>query len=164
MSTKLHIRSGAVEVDFDGDINFTIGQIKELLSHVVTLSSSGQNPEDGVGADAPAGSKGGAQTKQHTATQKLHITSVANKLGVKTGPELAVAAAAVLQIYEGKESFARSDLSNTMKKATMHYKASMIGNLTQTIHSLVGKKFNQISDDVYSLTASEYENLVAQLA
>jgi hypothetical protein len=51
-----------------------------------------------------------------------------------------------------------------MKKATMHYKDSMSGNLTKTLGTLVGSKFNQVSDGVYSLTAGAYHDLEAQLA
>jgi hypothetical protein len=51
-----------------------------------------------------------------------------------------------------------------MKKATMHYNANMSGNLTKILANLVGSKFNQISDGVYSLTSEEYQKLATQLA
>lgn len=96
--------------------------------------------------------------------QTLHINSIASTLKAKSGGEVAVAAAAALQIYEGKESFTRAELLTTMKKATMAYKESMSGNLSTSLKTLVGSKFNQIGTDVYSLNQETYDQLVAQLA
>lgn len=46
----------------------------------------------------------------------------------------------------------------------MHYSASMSGNLTKILAQLVGSKFNQLNDGVYSLSAEEHGKLVSQLA
>ncbi|MNY49056.1 hypothetical protein D3C86_1844460 [compost metagenome] len=77
---------------------------------------------------------------------------------------MAVAAAATLQIFDDKQTFTRSELLETMKKATMHYKDSMSGNLSKMLGTLVGSKFNQVSDGVYSLTSDAYHELETQLA
>ena len=160
--SRVRIKAGPVEFEYDGEMTWSIDNIKDMFSHIETLfkvpvlseidhASTGSKPDS-------------AKKDSNEKKQKLHVTSVATKLKAKTGPELAVAAAATLQIYDGKQSFSRVELSDTMKSATMHYKISMLGNLTKIIGSLIGKEFNQISEGVYSLTAAEYDRLANELA
>lgn len=80
--------------------------------------------------------------------QKLRANSVAQKLKAKSGSEMTVAAAATLQLYDEKQTFTRTELLDTMKKATMHRNANISSNLTKILGTLVGSKFNQISDGV----------------
>ena len=46
----------------------------------------------------------------------------------------------------------------------MHYNANMSGNLTKILGTLVGSKFNQIGDGIYSLKSEEHQKLATQLA
>lgn len=166
MATKLRMKVGSAEFDWDGTAEITLSEIKEMLEHMVGLVSAQTNANPNVEAHAEGAEASGAGHKGGSGKplQKLHIASVASKLKAKTGPDLALSAAAVLQIFDGKESFTRAELAETMKKATMHYKSSMLGNLTSILQTLIGNKFNQIGDGVYSLSADEFESLKAQLA
>ncbi|HKP11749.1 MAG TPA: hypothetical protein VJZ91_06545 [Blastocatellia bacterium] len=167
MAAKVRIKAGPVEFEYEGETELGLADIKDLFTHIETLFKVPVLAEGGqahvASAPLPAGNGAGVSTLLSSG-QKLHINSIATKLGTKTGPELAVAAAASLQIFEQKETFTRTELLEAMKKATMHYKDTMSGNLTSIIKSLLGPKLNQISDGVYSLTAEAYQDLVGKLA
>lgn len=167
MTAKVRIKAGPVEFEYEGQTELGVADIKELFSHIETLFKV---PVLAEGGDAHAHPQSPTPTAAPQAPnglaplQKLHVNSVATKLKAKTGPEVAVAAAAALQIFDQKQSFTRIELLETMKKATMHYKDSMSGNLSNILSTLVGSKFNQISDGVYSLSSEAYQSLVTQLA
>lgn len=165
MTAKVRIKAGPVEFEYEGETELGVADIKDLFSHIETLFkvpvlAEGGEAHSNTTHETPAPSNSG----RNAVGPKLHVNSVAQKLKAKSGPEVAVAAAATLQICEGKDTFSRTELLETMKKATMHYRTSMSGNLTKILGTLVGSKFNQISDGVYSLNSEEYQNLVAGLA
>jgi hypothetical protein len=164
MTAKIRIKAGPVEFEYEGETELGVSDIKDLFSHIETLFKVpvlAEGGESHASAGAVHSSNNGAVNHNGP---KLHVNSVAQKLKAKSGSELAVAAAATLQICETKQTFSRTELLDTMKKATMHYSANMSGNLSKILGTLVGSKFNQISDGIYSLTSEEYQKLVAQLA
>lgn len=166
MAAKIRIKVGPVEFEYEGETELTLENIKEVFGHVEALSKVSPAPAGGHGqaapADAPAANGAGAPLTPPG--QKLHVNSIATKLAAKTGPDLALAAAASLQVFDQKETFTRSELLDTMKKAKMHFKDSMSGNLTRILATLVGSKFNQVNDGVYSLNADAFQDLAKQLA
>lgn len=165
MTAKVRIKAGPVEFEYEGETELGVSDIKDLFTHIETLFKVpvlAEGGESHAGAQLPPPAQ--AKPNGNGPPQKLHVNSVATKLKAKTGPDVAVAAAAALQIFEQKETFTRAELLDTMKKATMHYKDSMSGNLTNILTTLVGSKFNQISDGVYSLAADAYHSLEEQLA
>lgn len=167
MSAKVRIKAGPVEFEYEGETELGIADIKDLFSHIETLFKVpvlSEPPEVHAAPIQGTTSEANATGSVINSPKKLHVNSVAQKLKAKTGPEVAVAAAATLQIFDGKDKFTRTELLETMKKATMHYSASMSGNLTKILAQLVGSKFNQLSDGVYSLSAEEHGKLVSQLA
>ncbi|ACP26184.1 hypothetical protein NGR_c24270 [Sinorhizobium fredii NGR234] len=162
MTAKIRIKAGPVEFEYEGETELGVADIKELFSHIETLFKVPVLAEGGEGSHTPHHEQPVPRSNGYS--QKLHINSVASKLKAKSGSEVALAAAATLQIFEGKETFTRGELLDTMKKATMHYKESMSGNLTKALGTLIGSKFNQISDGVYSLNIDAFTELEAQLA
>lgn len=95
----------------------------------------------------------------------LHTNSIASKLAVKSASELALAAAARLQIYAEKPKFDRHELLSEMKSATSHFKASMVKNLSATLKILVGSgKCNQITQNSYSLSSAARSEIKSRLA
>jgi hypothetical protein len=164
MTARVRIKAGLVEFEYEGETELGVSDIKDLFSHIETLFKVPFLAEGGEAhtpaAPAHSDSENGVPS---TSGPKLHVNSVAQKLKAKSGSEVAAAAAATLQICEGKQTFTRTELLDTMKKATMHYNANMAGNLTKILGTLVGSKFNQISDGVYSLTSQEYQKLAVQL-
>lgn len=168
VTAKLRIKAGPVEFEYEGEAPLAVTDIKDLFSHIESLFKSPMAAEITATPEAVGPTKllpaPAADPSPMLGGQKLHVNSVAQKLKAKTGSEVAVAAAATLQIYDEKQTFNRNELLEMMKKATMHYSSNMSGNLTKILGTLVGSKFNQISDGVYSLTSDEYQKLVAQLA
>lgn len=167
VTAKVRIRAGAVEFEYEGETEFAVSDIKELFSYFETLfkvpsiTAAGSEVEQDVSqADVDVS----ARTRGHRSNSKLHVNSVASALDAKTGPDVAIAAAATLQILEGKEIFSRNDLIESMKKATKYYNKNMLSNLTKIISGLVGEEFNQISEGSYSLSASALRALEAKLA
>lgn len=164
MAARVRIKAGPVEFEYEGETELGVTDIKDLFSHIETLFkvpvlAEGGEAHTHVETPAPTVTNGGSGT-----AQMLHVNSVAQTLKAKSGSEVALAAAATLQVCEGKQTFTRNELLDTMKKATMHYNANMSSNLTKILASLVGSKFNQIGDGVYSLKAEEHQKLAAQLA
>lgn len=163
MTVRLRIKAGSVEMELETDDALSLDDIKSLLHEVEALSPlapapiaptvNGTNDHD---SDSGLGKAGGAQ--------KLHIASIAAKLGVKSGADLARAAAAQLQLTEGKETFMRQELLLTMKKAPKFYKANMSKNLSGIIATLIPDTFNQVGEGVYCLTAAAHSALEAALA
>ncbi len=162
MNSKLRIKIGAVELEYEGATDFSIESIKDLFSHLEVLSQSKtiqahSTPNPMVVSQVPPS---GA-----SAVLNLHTNSIASKLAVQGGPDLALAAAAHMQIVQQKNSFSRSELLADMKSATSHYKKTMLSNLSTTIDRLVKSgKINQISSDSFSLSASTLAELENQLA
>lgn len=163
MTAKVRIKAGPVEFEYEGETELGVADIKDLFSHIETLFKV---PFLAEGGDhhTPAPQLNVDHTVPKNLSQKLHVTSVAKKLAAKSGPQVAEAAAAALQIYDGEQTFTRGELLDTMKKATMHYKESMAGNLSKILGTLVGARFNQVSDGVYSLSADAYADLETKLA
>jgi hypothetical protein len=164
MTAKVRIKAGPVEFEYEGDTELGVADIKDLFSHIETLFKVPVLAERGEPHTPPPPAATAGNGATNGIGPKLHVNSVAQKLKAKTGSEVAVAAAATLQIIEGKQTFTRTELLDTMKKATMHYNANMSGNLTKILGTLVGSRFNQISDGVYALTADEHQKLATQLA
>lgn len=165
MGAKVRIKAGPVEFEYEGETELAVADIKDLFSHIETLFKVpilAEGGESHASPQPPAAEQ--PKSNGNGLAQKLHINSIATKLKAKTGPEVAVAAAAALQIFDQKQTFTRAELLETMKKATMHYKDSMSGNLSKALGTLVESKFNQVSDGVYSLTSDAYRDLEAQLA
>lgn len=167
MTAKIRIKAGPIEFEYEGETELGVSDIKDLFSHIETLFKVpvlAESPEGHSSPPPPIPPAEQPKAGTNGATQKLHINSIATKLKAKSGPEVALAAAASLQIMEGKETFTRTELLATMKKATMHHKDPMSGNLSSIIKTLVGSKLNQTGEGVYSLNAEEYQNLASQLA
>jgi len=168
MTAKVRIKAGPVEFEYEGETELAVADIKDLFTHIETLfkvpvlAEGGDGHSSGSGSSAPAAEQ--PKTNSNGPSQMLHVNSIATKLKGKAATDLAVAAAASIQIFEKKQTFTRAELHDTMKKATLHYKDTMSSNLSKTLGTLVGSKFNQISDGVYSLTADAFQELETQLA
>lgn len=164
MSAKVRIKVGPLEFEYEGETEFSMSHFKELFSHIevlLTMPSSGWCNKEQGGEESDASI---STSEDKTSTTKLHINGIAQKLDVKSGPDLAVAAAAYLQLNVGKESFSRQELLSTMKMAKKYYKSSMSGNLTKSLNTLVGSKLNEVGAEQYSLTADTHDDLEKLLA
>jgi hypothetical protein len=164
MTSKLRIRAGAVEFEYEADSDLSFENVKELIASIESLASASPSgsapaPDGGAtGGGAPTSASGGG------GGLKLHVNSIAGKINAKTGADVAVAAAAYLQLVQDKDTFSRSELVAAMKSATKFYNKNYLSNLTKILNGLVGSKFNQTGTDQYSLTQAEHASLETTLA
>lgn len=157
--SKIKIRLGEIEVEYEGSESFLKKELPELIRTVSELYQTANiGAADEGGGDADKG--GGASAGKI----QLSTNSIATKLSVTSGPDLAVAAAAHLTLVKGTAVFSRQDLLKEMKTATSFYKGSYSNNLSTTLKGLLKSKFNEPSTGKFALTAKAKEELRSTLA
>lgn len=167
MSSKIKIKIGQIEIEYEGSEEFLKEELPSLLGAVTELyKETGaklepvQAPPDTVNPNAQNGAAKAAASGDYGTTN-----SISAKLGAKTGTELALAAAARLVLGMGQEQFTRKQLLQEMQNGTQYYKSSYGSNLSRTIKTLVGEhKFIERSKDTYALKADVVASLEARLA
>jgi hypothetical protein len=170
VSAKVRIKAGQVEFEYEGETELSMDDIKDLFSHIEGLFSSSIASTVELPSAKSALSGEMQETPKPNAhapvaqLPKLHVNSVAEKLGGQTGVEVAIAAAAYLQLMSGKEAFTRRELLSAMKDAKKFYNQNMSANLSRILNQLVGSKFNQIGNDQYSLKAADIKEIESKLA
>ena len=154
MESKIRIKLGAIEVEFEGSEQFLKKELPDLIKTVSELYKGSNLP-----AEADNSLVSGAPPKI-----ELSTGSIATKLGCKSGGDLALAAAAHLTFAKKTPVFKRKILLSEMKTASAFYKASYSGNLTKILNQLLKSKFNEPSSGSYALTAETKEKLGGILA
>ncbi|MGR3662516.1 MAG: hypothetical protein ACU0CA_15245 [Paracoccaceae bacterium] len=154
---KIDLEIGALKLSYDGPEEFVE---KGLLSFIERVSLLDM-PNMAVPTLDAENSLQSASTAQPIASEpKLSTTDFAVKLGVRSGTDLVMAAAAYLCITRGAEEFRRSELLAEMKTARSFYKSSYGGNLTKSLETLT--KTNRLLNprsDTYALTYGEVESI-----
>jgi hypothetical protein len=154
MTIKIKIKLGPVEVEYEGSEEFLKKELPDLLSAISKLYKESGLPSSGQPPIGQLGT-GGTTLAGTTAT-------IAAKLNVSSGPDLAVAAAARMTLGLGQGSFTRDQLLIEMKSASSYCKKNYISNLSNTLNGLVKSgKFVETAKDNYALspnTKSEMES------
>jgi hypothetical protein len=129
MASRIRLKVGDVEVDFEGTEDFIKKEIPVLLAamakHAHTNGGGTPNTSSTSGATSNSGKLVGT-----TAT-------LAGKLKVKSGTDLLVAAAARLTFVSNTPEFTRQQLLDEAKGASGYYKSSVSNNLTKLLNALV---------------------------
>lgn len=162
MTTKFRIKMGAVEVDYEGTEEFLKAELPALLAAVSDLykQSGMAKPNNATEQSAGEGNDSGDGE-----LLKMSTTTIATKLGVNSGPELALAAAVRLTMVLGKAAFSRKEILDEMKSATGFYKGTYNNNLTSSLVRLTKEqKLNEQSKDIYALTPTTKKELETKLA
>ncbi len=164
MSSKIKIKIGLIEIEYEGSEEFLKEELPSLLEAVTELYKE----TGAVAITPPAAAESAPATSAVASPESIDIgttNSIAAKLGVKTGTELAIAASARLVIGMQKEQFTRKELLQEMQNGTQYYKATHGSNLSKTIKTLVGDhKFIERAKDTYALKADVVKSLETQLA
>jgi hypothetical protein len=160
MTSKIKIKMGAIEIEYEGSEAFLKEELPSLLKAVSDLyQSSGPFIEAGSATVELAGSSSGVKKIQGT------TATLAAKLGGGSGPELMMSAAARITFVLGKEKFHRKDLLEEIKSASNYYKNTYMSNFSSLLNGLVKTgKLMEPSKDNYSLSADSVKNIGAQLA
>lgn len=159
-TSKIKIKLGAIEIDYEGSETFLKEELPQLLAAVSELYS--RSRQTTIESDLSKSDPVISTDKSESTQRKIEATtgSLAAKLSVKSGPELVLAAAARLTFVLGTETFSRQKLTDEMKTATAYYKSTYTKNLSQSLNSLVRDgKLNEPSQGNYALTASSIKDL-----
>ena len=161
MNSKIRIKLGAIEVEYEGSDVFLKEELPALLQAVSDLYAKSGPAAHAADADAavglPSNAASGVQLEMTTA-------SIASKLGVNSGPELLLAAAAHLRFVKSMDKFPRKLLIEQMRSASSFFKESYISNLSKTIKVLMrDNKLNEPSNEVYALSHPAEQELRSRL-
>jgi hypothetical protein len=86
----------------------------------------------------------------------VRTTTIAARMKSQSASDLVMAAAAYLQLIQGKTSFSTQELLANMKTATECYKTTMSNNLTATITTLcTNGTLNKVSGGGYALSSAK---------
>lgn len=159
MTSKVRIKAGSVEVEFEGSEEYMKDELPSLVELLYSLSpddSSSEENGDTESVEAPT----------DESKQKIQMTTntIASKLRVKSGNDLAIAACAHLTFAKGVDTFSRSNILAEMKLASNYYKANMRKNLSSTLKTLINQnKILETAKDTYALEATIKDSLGSQL-
>jgi hypothetical protein len=148
---KFRMKSSLLEFEYEGAASF-IG--KNLLEFIQNVNEAHRDFSP-IEIDKKSPSESPAKTGNPSSPNpKLSASTIAINIKAKTGPDLALASCVYLSLSEGKESFSRQEILDTMKTVVGVYNQTMSKNLSQTIETLVrNKKIQQLSSSNYSLSA-----------
>jgi hypothetical protein len=135
MTSKIRIKMGAIEVEYEGSQEFLKKDLQELLSAVAQLytqSGCGTEDKDDVG-DRGEDNDTGRRSRKSTLSGTT--ATIAGKLGAKSAPDLIIAAAAHLALVANKSEFSRKELHEQMKGASGYYKNNMQKNFTNYLNN-----------------------------
>lgn len=165
MTTKLQLKAGDVELIYETDTPIAVSDVRDFISQVQDLAQAIGQPAPEATFDSEE--EVAVQTKplmlEH-AKVDLHLNTIAERLTVKNATDLAIAAAAYLQLVEGKESFTRREWLTAMQSATNFYNQNMSGNFSKTAGRLNGSKVNQLANDKFALKSTVLADLRGKLA
>lgn len=156
MTSKIRIKLGPIEVEYEGSESFLKEELPDLLAAVAKLHKESAAPAEALHAPPKPPSAGAVQGT--TAT-------IAAKLGVKSGPDLILAACARMTFVSGQASFTRKQITDEIKGATGYYKKTYLNNLTTYLQQLVkDQKLVESSTDTFALSVPTRTQVETQLA
>jgi hypothetical protein len=156
--TKLRIKYGAIEVDYEGDIAFTKA---DLLGFLDKLGAQDAMPDE----PPTDRHKGKNVHKGDGAIKAASVSDIAQKLDVKTGRELILAACADLHFLQHKSTFTVKDITASMREAKHFFKANYSNNFATALKRLVkAGVVRSLGGDNYSLGNDAIKDLQARLA
>lgn len=160
MSSKLRIRIGEVEVEYEGSEEFLKQDLPELLRTAIELQGA-----NGGHDNVPKPKKKATQSHE-TSVPALTTGSIAAKLEAESGSDLLMAAAAHLAFVSKKESFSRQELLTEMQKAKSYYKTSYSANLSKYFKTALAKGgfLSETSSNSFALKAAARSDLEKKLA
>lgn len=164
MESKIKIRLGQIEIEYEGSEKFLQKELPKLLEAIITLyGTSGAGMQDlaigegggNIGVDGAGGTGKSIEATTNT---------IAKKLGVKSGRELLFAAAAQLTFVQEKTKFTRQEMQKEAREANQYYKKSFANNYSNYISQLVnGEWIVEVSTNKYSIPAAKKDEVEAKI-
>lgn len=158
MESKIRIKLGPIEVDYEGSESFLKQELPILIKTVTEMSKSLNIKLE----DPNSGSKSSGRAGQ---TVQLSTKSIAAKLSCSSGPELIIAAAAHFALVKEQDTFSRKELLKEMQATTGYYKSSYSKNLSAYLKTvLTDGSLTEPTTGNFSLSAKKLEEMRRQLA
>jgi len=158
MESKIRIKLGPIEVEYEGSEAFMKKELPSLIKTITELSLSADIDKD----ENKQGESG--KTEDNKKLQ-LSTNSIAAKLSCSRGPDLVLAAAAHLTLAKKHDVFTRQQMLDEMKTASGYYKSSYGSNLSGYLKTLLrADALTESSTGNYSLGAKKREDLRGRLA
>lgn len=156
---KIRIKVGLTEIEFEGSEEYMREELPRLLELLNDLSPpTGMLDDEASGVLPPS---------NDSKKQKLALTTntIATKLRVHSGSDLALAACIHLCLVKGADTFRRANILAEMKLASNYYKQTYSGNLSKALQTLVkAEKLLETAQDTYALVAKEKVRVEAALS
>ena len=164
MPSRIKIKVGAIEVEYEGEEKFIKDELPGLIKAVAALHAKTGAVSPEAATTEETGSPTGTGGKAGVNKALLTTSTIAGKLSSKTGPGLVMAASAHLGLVKNKTQFTRSEISAEMKSATAFYNKNYGKNLTNILKTLVGSnQLNEIGTDTYALPEGEVSKMRTSL-
>lgn len=168
-NSKIKIKLGAIEVEYEGSEAFLKEELPALLGAVAELyqKSGSSHSLDLKQSEAPSSAQITDSNSAPKVGGQIQMTTgaIAARLQVKSGGDLVIAAAARLALVENQESFSRQRLIQEMKSAASYFRKTYISNLSATLKTLLKEgRLNEPAKDTYALTALSDQELRSRLA
>lgn len=156
MESKIRIKLGSIEVEYEGSEAFLKKELPDLMKTVAELYKS-------VGA--PIEQKDERDDDGRPKGIRLSTKSIAAKLNCSSGRDLVVAASAHLTLAKNHDSFTRKELLSEMQSAIGYYKKTYGDNLTNALNGLLKDgTLTELSGDNYSLSEPKRKELGGRFA
>lgn len=161
MVTKIKIRMGDVEVEYEGSEEFLRDELKELLAGVVELHRQKFEEDGSPDADGQDGNSGPRTGGLYQGT----TNTVCAKLSAKSGTDMIIAALSQRTLVQRIDASSRADILKEMQTAKSYYKQTYSKSLSQYLKSLLAAdKIREVSKDMFSLSADELKRVRTVLA
>jgi hypothetical protein len=159
MTTKLRVKYGSLDIEFEGSEEFIKTELRDLLKHIAELPQpSSSKPADSSGMKNIV-PKPGQATSGHLST-----SVIAQKLGANSGPDLILAACAYLTLGKGMETLPRKAILDEMREAKAYFKTTYRNNLSKYLATLTKSgDLNQLANENYSLPAEKRAEIEARI-
>jgi|GEM_PF-836218 len=167
MESKIRVKMGEVEVEYEGAQEFLKTELPSILDAVFKLYEARGSTFAKVSAPPAPASNGSAERvngERVNGERKGTTAAFAARLGAKTGPDLMLAAAGKLALVDSMDVFTREQLLAEMRTASTFYRESYRKNLTSYLTVMFRKDLNEVSAGKYSLTQSTRESLEKTLS
>lgn len=159
MTSKLKIRIGDVEIDYEGTEAFLKEELPALLRTAMELHKAAEQDDKKAPANKEKPARTGGQILAAT------TATIAARLKVDSGPDLLLAAAAQLTLVTQKERFSRQELLTEMQTASAYYRKSYSNNLTKYLTGAIADgKLQETATNVYALSATTRSEMEGKLA
>jgi hypothetical protein len=167
-TSKIKIKLGAIEVEYEGTESFLKEELPSLLTTVADIyEKAGEKLNPPAANNSHQSHTTDSSNGMNNPNKALQMTTgaIAARLKVASGGELILAAAARLILVEQQASFPRQRLIDEMKTATAYFRPTYVSNLSAAIKTLLKDgKLNEPSKDTYALTPASEQELRTRLA